>query len=172
MEHLSFASYLAEDLRMNETWTWTGNSRVLTHKHNTAFPVHYQGTYEGVMPFKIGTIHSTAHMGVQALCYKGDLAKLQRRGGQALKDDSKFSSKGSGGRVFLVHPGDRTPRPGDWKPQVSLQDRKVAIGPWGADSKWRDAQGSLLVMRFDEHLVVLCACVLSCVWLLATPHGL
>ena len=106
MEHLSFASYLAKDLRMNETWTWTGSSRGI-NKHNTALPVHYQGTCEGVMPFKIGTIHSMAQMWVQALCYKGDSAKLQRGGGQALKDDSKFPSKGSGGRVFLVHPGDR-----------------------------------------------------------------
>ena len=50
---------------------------VLTHKHNTALSVRYQGTYESMMPFKIGTIHSTAQMGVQALCYKSDSAKFK-----------------------------------------------------------------------------------------------
>ena len=51
---------------------------------------------------------------------------------------------------------------------MSLQARKLAVGPGGADSKWRKAQDSLLATHFDEHLLVY-ACVFRCVRLLATP---
>ena len=170
MEHLSFASYLAEDLRMNETWTWTGNSRgVNTQTQHSSLCTlsRYIREYDALQD-RNHTFHGTD--GSAGFVLQKWFSKVQRRGGQALRDDSKFSSKGSGGRVFLVHPRDRA-QSKTWRLETTgvLAGQKVAVGPWGADSKWTDAQGSLSFMHLDEHLVVLYPSVLSCVWLLATP---
>ena len=134
MEHLSFASYLAEDLRMNETWTWTGNSRgVNTQTQHSSLCTlsRYIREYDALQD-RNHTFHGTD--GSAGFVLQKWFSKVQRRGGQALRDDSKFSSKGSGGRVFLVHPSDRA-QSKTWRLETTGVLAGQKVGCWTLRSR-------------------------------------
>lgn len=134
MEHLSFASYLADDLRMNEKWTWTGNSRgVNTQTQHSSLCTlsRYIWEYDALQD-RNHTFHGTD--GSAGFVLQRWFSKVQRRSGQALRDDLKFSSKGSGGRVFLVHPRDRA-QSKTWRLETTGVLAGQKVGCWTLRSR-------------------------------------
>lgn len=123
MEHLSFASYLAKNSKMNKTWpTCIGSSPSGGTQTGIIHIVKYiQCT--GVS--QSGNHSLYAAVGAQ-VC-DPQVSKKRRQVFWALQDNSKSSLRGSGAEnswstLEIPH----VQRPGDWEAQVPFVDQKVS----------------------------------------------